>query len=445
MGASPIRAIPRPSTRGRPLGGLAGYRADVPWFFPSFSACRRYASVYWATAPLLVGFLWLTVVDGFVNIAPDPGSGDTTPAVGDWLPAGGGLLVVALLTVSMRWRGAFITAATSAVTASITVSVLYGTVLPPRLLTSDTSPAEVLGMAVFCMVAARRLPVRQAVPVVIGCLGAVAIALPVRNQPTPSDADKNSAMTAVLLLLLVTSLATVVRLIAALRERRIENIRQSERLAIARDLHDTVAHQVTGIIVQAQAVRHVTGNNDDPSAELVARALEAIEEAGNEALRSMSRLVGALRGTSQDAPRSQGDLRAVLAQLVEREQEAGLPVKLRTDEALPPVPMEVATAVERIAQESLTNARRYARGATIVEVRVRTACDGLEVIVEDDGRSGHGPRVPLRGSGFGLVGMRERAELLGGLYDAGPRPAGGWSVWALLPLRSTDNHAEVRL
>jgi signal transduction histidine kinase len=206
--------------------------------------------------------------------------------------------------------------------------------------------------------------------------------------------------------------------------------RQGERLALARELHDVVAHHVGVMVVQAQAAQAVAGTD----AGAAARVLPLIEGVGGDALIAMRRLVGALR---DDEPGAGGahattDLVADLRALTSTTPGTAPPVALTLD-LVDPVPAEIAPSVLRLVQESLTNARRHAAGASLVRASVATADGMLRVQVCDDGHGARGPALPRRG--YGLIGMRERAELLGGTFVAGPAPGGGWRVAADLPLR----------
>ncbi|GAB3694913.1 sensor histidine kinase [Nocardiopsis oceani] len=209
------------------------------------------------------------------------------------------------------------------------------------------------------------------------------------------------------------------------RGARVERVRSEERLAIARDLHDVVAHEVTGIVVQAQALRHIADR--DPGA--VRDALPEIEESGTRALESMRGMVSRLRqpGEAPLAPTPAEGLAALASPAAPGRPE----VTVHVCEGLAGLPPAVGTAVLRIAQESVTNALRYARGATRVSVVVSAEDDGVLVRVDDDGRGGG---LPV-GGGHGLVGMAERARLLGGELTAGPVGMGqGWTVRATLPV-----------
>jgi signal transduction histidine kinase len=252
----------------------------------------------------------------------------------------------------------------------------------------------------------------------------------------------DSSIVLILLFLLLVSVAAGVYFRARDRERNqtvkaaVTSAQQGERMALARELHDVVAHHVTGIVVQAQAALMVAGKNPD----VAVPALEKIERSGTEALKAMRTLVGSLRdgtaawtaGNTDMAEQATTDLAGDLAGLAEN--FAGPPVELELN--LPTeLPHEVGRSVLRLVQESLTNVGKHAPDATSVRVLVATTpSDTLHIRVTDDGSQR--PVNPAGGSGgYGLVGMRERVELLGGRFDAGPSGYVGWSVEAWLPLR----------
>jgi signal transduction histidine kinase len=219
----------------------------------------------------------------------------------------------------------------------------------------------------------------------------------------------------------------------AQRRTHAERARAQERLAIARDLHDVVAHEVTGIVVQTQALRHIIGR--DPAK--VHAALPEIEAAGTRALESMRAMVTRLRdpGEAPLSPSPAEGLAALAAPSAPGRPEVAVSVSGRVAD----LPAEAATTVLRVAQESVTNALRYARGAALVGVEVVAAADEVRVRVHDDGRGG----APSVGGGHGLVGMAERVRLLGGDLTAGPRDQGpGWAVRARLPLTPTAAPAD---
>jgi signal transduction histidine kinase len=242
-------------------------------------------------------------------------------------------------------------------------------------------------------------------------------------------------------LLLVVSVATGWYFRSRDRERSqtvraaVTSAQQGERMALARELHDVVAHHVTGIVVQAQAALLVAGR----SPEVAVPALEKIERSGTEALTAMRTLVGSLRdgsaawtaGNSDATGQATTDLDADIRAVVENFIGPPVTLELEVPEQLP---HEVGRSVLRLVQESLTNVGKHAPGATDVRVRVASADEELHIRVTDDGAQR--PVNPVGGSGgYGLVGMRERVELLGGRFEAGPSGYVGWSVEARLPLR----------
>ncbi len=200
----------------------------------------------------------------------------------------------------------------------------------------------------------------------------------------------------------------------------VSGAQREERIALARELHDVVAHHVTGMLVQAQAALDVA--EDDPGA--AHRLLPGIVGSGKDAVGAMRRLVGTLRGGGPDVATT--DLGADVLAVVERAREQGLPVRLRAD--LPPdLPPELGRSVLRLVQESLTNAHKHAVEPTEVDVALSWTPTALRVVVTDDGRQrSAGP------AGYGIVGMRERVGILGGLFSAGPHDT-GWQVLAELP------------
>jgi len=206
---------------------------------------------------------------------------------------------------------------------------------------------------------------------------------------------------------------------------KLNSTRSRERVALARELHDTVAHHVSAIAVQAQAGRALAGTDE----AAVAGILEVIEEQASRALEEMRSMVGALRETDQlDLAPQQGvhDIRRLA-----REDGPEPRVTVELGGALDDLRPLVGAALYRIAQEAITNARRHAQHATGVTVRVVGGDHSVQLTVDDDGDDRSAGSAP----GFGLAGMAERTKLLGGNFSAGPRPDGGWNVTAVLPRR----------
>jgi len=199
-----------------------------------------------------------------------------------------------------------------------------------------------------------------------------------------------------------------------------------ERARIARELHDAIAHDVSIMVVQAGAERRVLEGEHGSTREV----LETVERIGRGALTEMRRLVGMLRGDASEPLAPQPGLND-LPILVTRVREAGLSVELRVEGERRELPVGVELSAYRIVQEALTNALKHA-GEARAAVHVRYGVDSLELEIVDDGA---GNAAPISSGGHGLVGMRERAALFGGSFDAGRGPSGGFSVRVLLPIR----------
>lgn len=205
--------------------------------------------------------------------------------------------------------------------------------------------------------------------------------------------------------------------------RALDQSRSHERVGLARELHDIVAHHVSAIAVQAQAGRAMAGQRPEAALE----ALAAIEGEASRTLGEMRAMVRVLRDGAPAEYASQPGV----ADLVSLARHASVPV---VDVALPDdldeLPPQVDAAVYRLAQEALTNALRHARNASRVEIRVVEDAGRLRLRVTDDGQIDPARSV---NHGFGLLGMTERMQLLGGTLRAGPAPEGGWTVDAELP------------
>jgi signal transduction histidine kinase len=228
-------------------------------------------------------------------------------------------------------------------------------------------------------------------------------------------------------------------LVRAEEQRRLGLARQAvleERARIARELHDVVAHHMSMIAIQAEAAPY----KQPGLPEQTLRTLRAIREASTTALTEMRRVIGLLREEDeQDVRRAPQPGIDSIPDMVRAARTAGMRVDLTLAAGRQPVPAVVDVSAYRIVQEALSNAGRYAPGAT-VEVEVVHGPDGMLVQVSDGGV----PAVPDRdappvppvggGGGHGLAGMRERALMLGGTLDAGRREHGGFQVTALLPL-----------
>jgi signal transduction histidine kinase len=240
---------------------------------------------------------------------------------------------------------------------------------------------------------------------------------------------------------LVLATAEVVRVrrerLVARRAARQETVRRQaneERLRIARELHDVVAHHMSLINVQAGVALHLVDRRPDQ----VETALAVIKDASKEALVELRSLVGVLRDEEEGAPRTPTAMLDSLDDLVERSALAGLRVRKRVLGEVKPLPAAVELAAFRIVQEAVTNVIRHAAAAN-AEIVLEYGAEELAVQVDDDGVGGLGIHSDadgewLTGAGSGLRGMRERASILGGSLTVGVSGAGGVRVRAVLPL-----------
>ena len=202
-----------------------------------------------------------------------------------------------------------------------------------------------------------------------------------------------------------------------------------ERLQIAQELHDVLAHNISLISVQAGVGLHLMDEQPDKARD----ALVAIKQASKDALGELRSVLDLLRGTDEAAPRSPTAGLDQLDRLVANAAATGLDVRVETEGAARTLPPEVDLAALRITQEALTNVTRHA-GASHALVRLSYEPDQLVVEVDDDGQGAPAGDAAATPGGNGIVGMRERAAALGGRLDAGPGPSGGFRVTARLPI-----------
>ncbi|WP_346535391.1 histidine kinase [Micromonospora sp. DPT] len=210
------------------------------------------------------------------------------------------------------------------------------------------------------------------------------------------------------------------------REETARRRADEERLHIARELHDSLTHQISVIKVQAEVAVHVARKRGEP----VPEALLAIREAGREAARELRATLEALRDDDTTPPHGLDHL----PELVERAGRTGLEATLTIEGQRHDVPAAVGRTAYRIVQESLTNIARHATAAT-ASVRIDCRPDVLAIQVDDDGRATP-DTAPM--PGVGLLGMRERVTALGGRLRAEPRSEGGFTVQAELPVDQTS-------
>ncbi|MEW2073802.1 histidine kinase [Streptomyces sp. NPDC013433] len=260
-------------------------------------------------------------------------------------------------------------------------------------------------------------------------------------RPLVIEVDEGSSIVALLLTLVASgALAAGLtgRLVAVSRRQREEQIRLEQRLAFARDLHDFVAHHISGIVVQAQGARAVAAKKP----QAVGDALGLIESTGAEALTAMRKMVGALREDTDPHTRAPGTdgIRA----LVDDAVLPGARVDFTETGPAGELPADAAHLVERVVMEALTNIRKHARGCTAARVSLDVSRRRVTARITDDGSQAddgsRGAQDGRTGGGYGLRGLREVADAAGGTLTAGPAPdaasdtGGGWQVVLQLPL-----------
>ncbi|MFK7886426.1 MAG: sensor histidine kinase [Gammaproteobacteria bacterium] len=211
------------------------------------------------------------------------------------------------------------------------------------------------------------------------------------------------------------------------RERSVESERAmaAERTRIAREMHDVVAHQVSLMTVQAGAAKTVSASDPQAANE----AMAAVEEAGRTALTQMRHLLGVLRPASGEQALVPQPCIQDLPTLIEQVREAGLQVNLTTTGTHHTLPQRLELTVYRVVQEALTNVIKHAGAGVSVQIDIDIGDQSVVLNVKDDGRGGdvHGP------GGHGLIGMRERVELLHGVFSAGSASDEGFEINAIIP------------
>jgi signal transduction histidine kinase len=313
---------------------------------------------------------------------------------------------------------------------------VLGVTLVAALLSAPVGHARLPWLAVivalFAAVRARR---RMAViaTLAVGYLSAV-------WPPWLIGSPRHSSTFALTLLCGLLALVVAAELVRAAGERRVaaRRLREhellrlagEERMRIARDLHDVVAHNISVINVQASTALHLAGREPERAVE----ALSTIREVSGQALTELRTVLGVLRADSDAAPRAPVPGLGQLETLASNMAGAGLTVQITTDGDPVPLSTGADLAAYRIIQEALTNTARHS-GAVRAAVRVRYREKEVEIVVEDNGPAGGLQAQPASppGTGSGIAGMTDRARALGGTLTAGPRPGRGFLVRAVLP------------
>ena len=353
----------------------------------------------WRDWLLMFGLVAASLVEGFLRA--DVG----------WRPVAVGVAIVAPLVIP--WARAY------PLPATVIAFGGYGVLHLEMLITNVESPlVNPFTLLVLTHVLVRWAPGRQ---IALG-LGVAAVCWTIAWN-IPSDSFTGMTLKSVAISLPVLSGAAM-RHLAELRHARAVESRFRERHQIARELHDTLAHRMTAIAIQAQAGRAVAKSNP----EAVPETLATIEETASRSLQDMRQIIGALRDS--DAPI---EPRHTVSD-IERVANIGageIPVSARLEGELDDLSASVDAGLFRVAQESITNARKHSRRASRITVRVNGSAESVRLTVTDDGDpAGPGARV---GSGYGIIGMTERVSLLGGRLSAGPGADGRWIVDARIP------------
>jgi signal transduction histidine kinase len=366
----------------------------------------------------------------------------TTVVVGAGAP-GGSALIGLLMSVPLAWRR---TAPVKAAAAVVAAGLLQLVLVGGNLLPADAAaPIMVYALAAYAPRWASRAGL--GVGLVASGLGALQY---YQGFYEPQSLVVMAGMIAVTVIAAwalgdlrrarlqqLAGLEERARLLELEHEQELQLAASAERARIAREMHDVVAHSLSVVIAQADGGRYA--GQAEPAA--ATQALEQISATGRQALADMRSLLGVLRedGAQEYAP--QPDV-AAIDQLVADVRDSGLDVDLIVEGTPQPMPAGPELAAYRIVQESLTNVLKHAGPACRAWVRLQWRPDALEIAVLDDGRGAaaalaepDGPVLP--GSGHGLLGMRERAELHGGRLTAAPRHGGGFGVHAVLPYRAT--------
>ena len=377
--------------------------------------------------------------------------GEAHPAnIGDKLPAGSAaahtpaaafvLVAVACLVLAgrYRWPVPVLTISTAAVTTYTALGYVNGAAL--------LAPVVTL-FAVATRVATRRAIACAAVTLAV-LMAATAASNPV-GGPTGGGFYLLPAMVAIACFggIAIASRRAYVASIQARADQDARRRIDEERLRIARELHDVVAHTMATINVQAGVAVHVLTDRPDVAAE----ALQTIKTASKEGLRELRAILNVLRQADEADPIQPAPGLAQIATLIDGAQRAGLRTTLAVTGPERPLPAAVDLAAYRIIQESLTNVIRHAGPATAAvslaydegELRIEvtdTGCGYAPAAGSHQAGSHHegnpengGEKSGAQGTGHGLTGMRERAASVGGTVDAGPSPAGGYRVAARLP------------
>ncbi|MBQ0988137.1 sensor histidine kinase [Streptomyces sp. F63] len=406
-------------------------RAFLP---PVLRRWGRLPSGAWAALAWCAGTAF-----AFLSRVRLPGEAEPTVHPGVYLYRWDGLTVMALATAATL-AGAGLLRRRPPVALAL---MLAGAVIASTALSVAEIPlAQFLAVDVALYAIAATRPRRTGIAATGTALGVLAGYLAVRlssGWSVGTSAELSVALTAVVAWLLGDAARQSREHADRVRAQAAEQAITAERLRIARELHDMVAHSIGIVALQAGAASRVIETRPADARE----ALAAIETSGRETLSGLRRMMGALRQSEpgSGAPRvplpgpglGPGGLGlADVGRLAAATTAAGVRVDVEWRGEPGPLPPEIDRSAYRIVQEAVTNVVRHA-GAGSCRVTVGRAPDGLSIEVTDDGAGRPGE---AGGTGWGLTGMRERVRLLDGEFAAGPRPGGGFRVAARLPVRA---------
>ncbi|MFI6725692.1 histidine kinase [Streptomyces sp. R-74717] len=392
----------------------------MDWHLPFTPAVKRLITV---CGLLAFALTWLADI-ALLTRSPDPFHPTT-----NWLPVLVTGPVATLAAMETRFSPPLPRRVWVIVVMSLTLSCV--SIAVPQH-GSSFGGLESAGLVVLVIRTTAQTPRTATAAASAAALSFAVLALPVRRGSWSAIVAGGYVLTVALAIAITIGCA--LRALEARRRRAIADVRQAERMALARDLHDLIAHHMTGIIVQAHAATAIYPTAPDK----VEPILQNIAQAGTETLESMRRLVRVLREDNHTALRP-GDLLSELSELTASHSAAAdaspsaarleATAAVRTARLSP----EVEISAHRVVQEALTNIRRHAPGA---QAGVRLDTDGtwLWVTVTNTAALKRTPSPAGGHGGFGLIGLRERVEALDGTLHSGPLPDGGWEVRAALPL-----------
>ncbi len=336
---------------------------------------------------------------------------------------GAALLLVAVACLVLAWRRRWPVAVLALSAAAVTVYSVLGYV----------NGASLVAPVLALYAVATQVSVRRAVIAAVATLVVLMTATGVNNPFGHISGGGFFLIPGMVAAALFAGIAVANRraYVASIRDRAEQDARRQvdeERLRIARELHDVVAHTMATINVQAGVAAHVLSSRPEAAAE----SLQAIKAASKEGLRELRAILNVLRQADDADPTQPAPGTAQLEDLIAGARRAGLETTFTVTGEPVPLPAAVDLAAYRIVQESLTNALRHAGPATAM-VSLGYHHDELRIDVTDTGRGQSVSAAAGQSGGHGLAGMRERAAAVGGTVETGPGPGGGFRVAARLP------------